>query len=146
MKEIEVKDKNRTTCVFDFDILSFDGNPHCAETPFGRPVIISMGDLSAENDLLLAENDQRKWQPIETSPRDGTRILVFSSSAEECGITIGSWTPDVPEPVLLDDIGDSLFNAVHWMTLPVFPAAETRQKPEDEIKRRVNKWNKPNDW
>lgn len=45
----------RMTCVFDFDLLSLKSNPFHADTPFGRPAIISDGDLAAEYDALEAE-------------------------------------------------------------------------------------------
>ena len=38
----------RMTCVFDFDLLALKSNPFHADTQFGRPVIISDGDLAAE--------------------------------------------------------------------------------------------------
>lgn len=35
---------NRITVVFDCDITRFRGNPHRADTPFGRPISIMRGD------------------------------------------------------------------------------------------------------
>lgn len=43
------------TCVFHFDVRKFCGNPHQADTPFGRPVIVSMGNLAADLDAKDAE-------------------------------------------------------------------------------------------
>lgn len=39
----------KMTCVFDCDVRSLAINPHKAETPFGQPTIVSVGDLAAEN-------------------------------------------------------------------------------------------------
>lgn len=40
------------TAVFETDLRKFDGNPHKADTPFGRPVILSIGNLVEEVDRL----------------------------------------------------------------------------------------------
>jgi hypothetical protein len=44
------------TCVFDYDARSFPTNPLYAETPFGMPVIVSVGDVCAERDALEESN------------------------------------------------------------------------------------------
>jgi hypothetical protein len=45
-----------TTMRFDFDIRKFKGNPHLAETPFGKASIICSGDLFE----IRNENDQMR--------------------------------------------------------------------------------------
>ncbi len=42
----------RMTCVFEMNVRTFNGNPHHTETPFGKPVIVSDGDLAARVDHL----------------------------------------------------------------------------------------------
>jgi hypothetical protein len=61
-----------------------------------------------------------EWQPIETAPKDGTRILIFG--ARECygGDYISLaywdhwWRGDYDEPVYVDE-------PTHWMPLPPPP-------------------------
>lgn len=45
------------TCVFSMDVKHFSGNPFKAETPFGKPIIVSKGDISHEAALLREERD-----------------------------------------------------------------------------------------
>ena len=40
------------TCVFDGNIREFRGNPHQADTPFGRPTVVSAGDVCQAHDAL----------------------------------------------------------------------------------------------
>jgi hypothetical protein len=44
----------RMTAVFEFDLRRYHGNPHRAETPFGRPETLMIGDACEESDLTLA--------------------------------------------------------------------------------------------
>ncbi len=68
----------------------------------------------------------QEWQPIETAPRDGTRILGYSPSKDatvcetwwvedylqdEWGVYIGGW----------DDDWDLNRKPTHWMPLPEPP-------------------------
>lgn len=75
------------------------------------------------------------WQPIETAPKDGTRILLFDGM----GIAIASWW--VPDPTDFDDDDDFdeplpgwcvesaecvefWHEPTHWMPLPEPPNGE----------------------
>lgn len=46
------------TCVFACDVRTFDGNPHHADTPFGRPLVVSDGDLAGNFDRMEARADE----------------------------------------------------------------------------------------
>lgn len=73
-----------------------------------------------------------EWQPIETAPRDGTRILLFTqwrgdeiSPEPFSEIQIGEWDEGNPAPGVwhrragwsVEKVGD----ATHWMPLPPAP-------------------------
>ena len=45
------------TCVFACDVRTFEGNPHHAETPFGKPLVVSDGDLAGDYDRMEARAD-----------------------------------------------------------------------------------------
>lgn len=47
-------------------------------------------ELKAENEQLKAKLEDQKWQPIETAPRDGTLIQVYS----ENGFSWEGWPND----------------------------------------------------
>lgn len=58
-----------------------------------------------------------EWQPIETAPRDGTRILVVSGGWHD--VAYVGWNDDDGEPVWFN--GDVPVQASHWMPLPAPP-------------------------
>ncbi len=56
----------RMTCVFDFDVRDYKASPHQADTPFGKPVIVSRGDLAEESDrfreaIEYAQSEGFEW-------------------------------------------------------------------------------------
>ena len=63
------------------------------------------------------------WQPIETAPKDGTKILIYDVHALIC---VCSWEA-VPFYGTDDDFGwvsdesDAEIYPTHWMPLPPFP-------------------------
>lgn len=67
------------------------------------------------------------WQPIETAPRDGTRILVTGGglaeaiSDAEYDTTVGCW--DTPYETLddRDNEPEGYNRPTHWMPLPAPP-------------------------
>jgi Protein of unknown function (DUF551) len=71
-----------------------------------------------------------EWQPIETAPKDGTRILIFDQN-----IYIASWSDEVqfgqfefrPGWQIFDVDGDQFYSVAsehptHWMSLPAPPS------------------------
>lgn len=65
-----------------------------------------------------------EWQPIETAPKDGTNILVFTPKGKAragvvCGIHCGWWTTLFDEWTTSD--GDCEMDPTHWMPLPEPP-------------------------
>lgn len=61
------------------------------------------------------------WRPIETAPKDGTKILLFRPQAQELGessIKIGYWMPQCN----CFSAENLKYNpATHWMPLPPAP-------------------------
>jgi hypothetical protein len=71
-----------------------------------------------------------KWQPIETAPKDGTRILLFI----EDQVIEGHWDDSWPMwcTAYLSSHGcgccsSSNEEPTHWMPLPAKPEKETEQ-------------------
>ena len=70
-----------------------------------------------------------EWQPIETAPKDGTRILLYSPDAMEPKCFIGYWLNDVDYPdggawfdYWREDTGLPIdADSTHWMPLPEAP-------------------------
>ena len=73
-----------------------------------------------------------EWQPIETAPRDGTRILLYRPLAERTqddpidikrGIAIPRhcWGETIPQGWNADNYTDGACRATHWMPLPEAP-------------------------
>lgn len=48
-------DERFCTIVFECNLREFNGNPLRVETPFGKPVIISVGDVTEERDWLESQ-------------------------------------------------------------------------------------------
>lgn len=78
---------------------------------------------------LEAELRQREWQPIETAPKDGTHIWLFSNGDHQCAgywlITSGEdyhWEGWIFADELLADVKPDGLDPTHWMPLPAAPA------------------------
>ena len=61
-----------------------------------------------------------EWQPIETAPKDGTRVLVSFCSTSNAQFVVADatwhrdhWWRD----------GDGVINPTYWMPLPAAPKA-----------------------
>lgn len=88
-----------------------------------------------DNDILYLRKTIRKaletpradaWQPIETAPKDGTRILTIG----EEGFAITKWKDDLQmwfkyyttsKCNLKKPVGNPLYKPTHWMPLPQPP-------------------------
>lgn len=73
------------------------------------------------------------WQPIETAPKDGTRVLLFCPA--QIGIVVGHWCNNSyhkkPRPYWTNDQENLWgvattrgYQPTHWMPLPQPPAKE----------------------
>jgi hypothetical protein len=62
------------------------------------------------------------WHPIETAPKDGTLITVYSPSAGS------SVVRGAPGRVWRTESGREVMRPTHWMPLPASPAASTEHK------------------
>lgn len=64
-----------------------------------------------------------KWLPIESAPKDGTKVLLWSDdedSAEPVGYAVAWWSDGkwIREG---DDFNLVVFDAAHWAALPAPP-------------------------
>jgi hypothetical protein len=89
----------------------------------------------------MTQPDAKDWQPMETAPRDGTRILVALRASEQgpAEVDVARWArptrsadptwiasdSDAGSPVIYSD-GDLAF----WMPLPT-PMPKLRRGPDD---------------
>ena len=62
-----------------------------------------------------------QWQPIETSPKDGTEILTIRSNGY---IRNAKWydNPFGRKDTVIDDADGKWWSVTHWMPLPSPPA------------------------
>lgn len=68
-----------------------------------------------------------EWQPIETAPKDGTRILLVTSSGRPRRIFMGSYTDKGswwPWRVDQTNYHINQSDLTHWMPLPPPPAGQ----------------------
>ncbi|HAX40613.1 MAG TPA: hypothetical protein DCY10_07045 [Clostridiales bacterium] len=74
------------------------------------------------------------WQPIETAPKDGTRVLLYRPLAEKTGDNVvevkrttsydnGCWPATVPPGASGENFTDGSCYATHWMPFPDLPPA-----------------------
>lgn len=76
--------------------------------------------------------NDRQWQPIETAPRDGTRILLYRPLAETTHDDIidikrgmpsdqTCWAKTIPQGMDSTNYTDGYCKPTHWMPLPEAP-------------------------
>ncbi|MBP9786036.1 MAG: DUF551 domain-containing protein [Acinetobacter sp.] len=80
-----------------------------------------------------------EWQPIETAPKDGTKILVFCKPDEIFTATWGKWTDAYgndwkeTECWCVYDCEDAFYShllrgdrVTHWQSLPALPKEDKK--------------------
>lgn len=74
----------------------------------------------------LGRPDRPGWLPIETAPKDGTEILLFSTRSQACGYfeRDGSFWRDTNEGFKLIE------SPTHWMPLPATPPPVPKKEVE----------------
>lgn len=60
-------------------------------------------------------NQKFEWKPIETAPKDGTRILAYTNGAYAVALWSGNYWATVPIVSKMEIV------ASHWMPLPFPP-------------------------
>lgn len=92
----------------------------------------SLTDALKENEAMKAELEKRQWQPIESAPKDGTRILVYFKQHGWISCFWGApehSSDQTPYIWCIDDFkhgpyavrGYSDGDDTHWMPLPDAP-------------------------
>ena len=59
-----------------------------------------------------------EWQPIETAPRDGTRVMLIDTFDQ--WHYIGRWNADLGDQGFWEDMSEYAL-PTHWMPLPAAP-------------------------
>lgn len=100
---------------------------HCQDALYEELQCLCLG--------MATEIDRMQWQPIETAPRNGDRILVYRPLAEMThndSVVIGHGVPDdmgcspqtVPPGMDRTNYTDGYCKATHWMAIPDPPRLE----------------------
>lgn len=100
---------------------------------------LALERLEALRAALASQEEPVGWQPIETAPRDGTRILVFAPGARRAvrevwwripydgaALRKGWWCYDGIGTLL--DASVHHLGATHWMPLPAGPAIDATEE------------------
>lgn len=74
----------------------------------------------------LALQRQMEWQPIETAPKDGTRLLLARKQrmSGELIVVSGYWNSGGAFHMPHWSTSSNLFDPTHWMPLPPLPETE----------------------
>jgi hypothetical protein len=90
-------------------------------------------DLEHRLAVLQPLLDERGWKPIESAPKDGTKILLFTDWAGDvhcppfAEAQIGYWEDDVDAPLRKEASGwrkEFIGEPTHWMPLPEPPESK----------------------
>ena len=73
--------------------------------------------LEAVSRAIMAERE-RQWQPIETAPKDGTMVLVFTNGHMDVTSWPENWGGKWPSAYMAYAEG---LEPTHWMPLPAPP-------------------------
>ena len=78
----------------------------------------------AEREAEIKRLKAGGWQPIETAPKDGTWILVYTPENEEFkgGHSVATWAMNT---WIYDGMCPEEWPPTHWMPLPQPPQGET---------------------
>lgn len=90
---------------------------------------ISLETVLSEALTAFAE-EQEKWKPISSAPKDGTWVILATSEGIQCGYWGASWA-DSSSWIKYHHRSDQepvLGRITHWQPLP--PAPSTGEKPE----------------
>lgn len=100
--------------------------PDRIEHPEKRPSLVELiATALREIEQTARAEGERAWQPIETAPRDGTRILLRETDDE---MWVGHWDTSpwvtgVGAWITLENRSDTYeIAATHWQPLPTPPA------------------------
>jgi gamma-glutamylcyclotransferase (GGCT)/AIG2-like uncharacterized protein YtfP len=83
-------------------------------------VYVLASEAQDEIDALKAA---QTWQPIESAPKDGTRIIIFGSERHNKVLAHGVVSQSYFSGGLWQAGGFTVFEPTHWVPLP--PAPET---------------------
>ncbi|MCW3675432.1 DUF551 domain-containing protein [Burkholderia cenocepacia] len=67
--------------------------------------------------------DREAWQPIETAPKDGKRVLVFEPGSRG-GVWVAHFLRYPGKPDQWVNPGCHKINPTHWMPLPTAPTSD----------------------
>lgn len=93
------------------------------EIPFGAIAWRNLPQSQRDVWEQVAQAVQPQWQPIETAPKDGTRILLHLNSASGSDADIFRW--DGREWLMADEYGLGMDVPAGWMPLPQPPEQQS---------------------
>lgn len=85
-------------------------------------------DRAALLSHIRALEEEAKWRPIETAPKDGTPVLLFFPAGPHHGGAIEGWWFSSPKEI--DDGWETIIGTIgeptHWRPLPDPPEGEKK--------------------
>jgi hypothetical protein len=84
-----------------------------------RPFVDSLMTRLASVSRRLAALEGEKWQPIETAPKDGTKLLLVCADG---WYFVGQWSDRANGHMNWNDGEYTFGNLTHWQPLPPPPA------------------------